>query len=203
MFNPSSAIRIKYLLEKTMCSSGSHSLPPLPWICTTPEVCSFIECWACSSHLFAAALGIFIPYQFYCNRYHWLIFGPCFHKTAYAFPSTRLGESLLRGDSSEKIWNASISASGFKDTRLRSQLSDLKNGGLAGGALWLCSCCLCAAYQGGGVESHAGDQSRRAPAGQRDIRIGKSFRGLREGCVVRGPVTPPTLLEMKGVREQF
>lgn len=39
---------------------------------------------------------------------------------------------------------------------------------------------LCAAYQGGGVESHVGDQSRRAPAWRRDIRIGKSFRGLRE-----------------------
>lgn len=53
------------------------------------------------------------------------------------------------------------------------------------------------------MESHVGDQSRRAPAGQRDIRIGKSFRGLREEHLVRVPVTPPTLLEMKGVREQF
>lgn len=77
---------------------------------------------------FSAALGIFAPYPFPRNQYRWLICGPCFHRTAYVHPSAYLLESLLKGDSSDKRWGASISASGFAGSGLRARLSNLKAG---------------------------------------------------------------------------
>ena len=71
---------------------------------------------------------------------------------------------------------------GFKDSRLRSQLSDPTREGLAGGALW--SALPRVAYTGGGVESHEGE-SRQAPAGVMDISIGMSFEWLLCGGLVR------------------
>ena len=71
---------------------------------------------------------------------------------------------------------------GFKDSRLRSQLSDLTHEGLAGGALW--SALPRGAYTGGGVESHE-RESRQAPAGVMDISTGISFEWLPCGGLVR------------------
>lgn len=132
--------------------------------------------WLCllSLHLgpFSAALGIFAPYQFSCNQYHSLICGLCFH--AYARPSTYLLESILRGDSSDKRWDASISASGFTGSGLRARLSNLK-----AGVGWVTSVALllavpCASsprgVEGWGWEelgrSHSEMQCRCAPSGE-------------------------------------
>lgn len=115
-------------------------------MCTHQDICSFVQLAAPTS----SALGIFNPYSFYCNQYPWLTCGLYFHNIAYAFTTVCLGESLLRGDSSERRWNASISAWEFKDPGLRSWLSDLETEGV--GLVELCGSALavpCAAYQGG------------------------------------------------------
>ena len=106
-------------------------------------------------------------------------FGSRFHKTAWAFLSTHLGESRLRGDSSEKRWNGSMSTSGFKDSGLRSQLSHLTRGGLAGEHCDPAPGRPHGAYMEDGVESHERERaSWQAPAGVMGISIGMSFEWL-------------------------
>lgn len=154
--------------------------------------------WLCllSLHLgpFSAALGIFAPYQFSCNQYHSLICGPCFH--AYARPSTYLLESILRGDSSDKRWDASISASGFTGSGLRARLSNLK-----AGVGWVTSAALllavpCASPPGGwkgrGGRSWGGaTQKCRADVLLAGSRVGKEWSfgnpAVAQGGLVRVP----------------
>lgn len=170
MSNSSSSFRIKFLLKaKKKISVVSHFL--LPSRCAHTRTSVALFSWQLLPLLLWAFL---ILIHFTVTNTPGLLVNCIFTTLLMLLSLCVWGEaSLLRGDSSEKRWNASISAWEFKDPGSGPGFLIWKLRGRVGRAVRFCTGCpLCCLP--GWAESHVGDALLRA----RHISRGSLQKGL-------------------------
>lgn len=140
------------------------TISPSLWTHTHQGIRSF-ECWVCSSASFLLLWTFLLFINFTVTNTSSLFVDRVFTKSHMRFPLHAFGRAFCGGDSPQKRWNASISASVFKVTGLRSQLSNLKTEGSATWALRFCNW-LFPALTAAGWTAAEEAQSRCAPAGK-------------------------------------